>query len=96
MIACTNDDCSVEWLHSECIVRDVQTKTYYSWLAAEGPMPPPPPTDIKYDGIVSAMIVEGMEENTPPQIIVKDERAVVGGTSWMEDVFCPSCRTVIV
>lgn len=96
MIACTNDTCPIEWLHSECIARDVQAKTYHNRLAADSSMPPAPPADMGYDGLVSATIVEGTADDMPPRISVKDERAVVGGKSWTEDVFCPSCRTIIV
>jgi hypothetical protein len=98
MYICDNTTCKV-WLHKECIVDDVLTKTYNKLVngddsSANGSTNGKKPKSRKpYKGLFQAEIVE--EGEMPPTIRITDLRGGANPKTWMEPIYCPKCNTAL-
>lgn len=98
MLACTNESCNI-WLHGECLIDDILSKTYDRLLGSEDIEESTPSGTVKkgqkkprksipkkkYDGIFSA---ELKELDGHPQVEITDLR---DKKTWREDITCPKC-----
>jgi len=97
MYICDNATCKV-WLHKECIVDDVLTKTYNKLANADdsstnGSSNGKKKFRIPYKCLFHGEIME--EGEMPPMIKITDLRGGASPKTWMESIYCPKCTTVL-
>jgi len=99
MYICDNPSCKI-WLHKECLVDDVASKTYDKLMgddATEKTNGVARATNGKkskakrYKGIVSVTIKEEGDEK--PKAIITDLRPGADPKTWEEPLNCPKCDT---
>jgi hypothetical protein len=101
MEICDNPSCKV-WLHEECLIDDILTKTYQRLVnnsvetevstngtsKANGKKSKGKP----YKGLFSAKIDA---ENGHTSVTIKDLRPIAKPQSWVESVACLKCGSVL-
>jgi hypothetical protein len=100
MYICDNPSCKV-WLHKECLIDDVLTKTYNKLVSGGETIstngvakPNGKKSKVKpYKGILSATIKE--EGDAPPRAVITDLRPNADPRSWSESIVCVKCGVPI-
>jgi hypothetical protein len=102
MFICDNTACKV-WLHKECLIEDILTKTYSRLVEGDNGTPDTKTNGIartngkktkgksRYKGLFSARIKE--EGDLAPKAVVTDHRPGADPKTWEEAIKCPKCLT---
>lgn len=102
MFICDNTECKV-WLHKECIIDDILSKTYSRLIEGESGTPDTKPNGIartngkktkgknRHKGLFTATIKD--DGDGAPIAIIKDLRPGADPKTWEEAIKCPKCST---
>jgi hypothetical protein len=98
MTICDNPSCKV-WLHDECLIDDILSKTYKKLVEDEETNGVAKPngrkskSGKKYKNAFKARIVQNVDE--PPKAVITDARSKAQKT-WTEPIACPKCNTTLL
>lgn len=100
MYICDNTSCKV-WLHDECLVDDILTKTYKRLVEDQGingvkakTKGRKPLGAKKYKNTFRATI--SSNPDTPPRVTITDLRPKAATKTWTESITCPKCNTTLL